>query len=150
MTEVKIPYRLGSKALTVRYLAGIRDGADGTDDPGRLEKRTKAIARLGRPFGARSVEWAKRKGRAWGDRVHDDLGVDVLLTPGDVRPGGRGRALARQGRPVDRAVDECVLSLHGAVEPRRRAGGLDAGRSSPRTGCRWRCSSSPAAETTPG
>jgi amidase len=81
VTEVKIPYPLGSKALTVRYLAGIRDGADGTDDPSRLEKRTKAIARLGRPFGARSVEWAKRKGRAWGDQVHDDLGVDVLLTP---------------------------------------------------------------------
>ncbi|VXB70978.1 amidase family protein [Aeromicrobium sp. 9AM] len=79
--EVKIPYPLGSKALTVRYLGGIRDGADGTDDPGRLEKRTKAIARLGRPFGARSVEWAKRKGRAWGDQVHDNLGVDVLLTP---------------------------------------------------------------------
>jgi amidase len=67
--------------LTIRYLAGIRDGADGTDDPDRLEKRTKAIARLGRPFGRRSVEWAKRKGREWGDQVHDALGVDVLLTP---------------------------------------------------------------------
>jgi amidase len=81
VTEVKIPYPAAAKALTVRYLAGIRDGADGTDDPGRLEKRTKAIARLGRPFGRRSVEWAKRKGRAWGDGVHEALAVDVLLTP---------------------------------------------------------------------
>ena len=81
VTEVKIPYKLDAKALTVRYLAGIRDGADGTDDPSRLERRTSGIARLGRPFGERSVGWAKRKGTTWGDAVHDDLGVDVLLTP---------------------------------------------------------------------
>jgi amidase len=81
VTEVTIPYGLDAKALTVRYLAGIRDGAAGTDDPGRLEKRTKAIARLGRPFGTRAVAWAKRQGAAWGDKVHRDLGVDVLLTP---------------------------------------------------------------------
>ncbi|MEV7395531.1 amidase family protein [Aeromicrobium sp. NPDC092404] len=81
VTEVKIPYPLAAKALTVRYLAGIRDGADGTDDPGRLERRTTGIARLGRPFGSRAVAWAKRQGTAWGDRVHDDVGVDVLLTP---------------------------------------------------------------------
>ena len=55
VTEVKIPNPLGARALAVRYLAGIRDGADGTDDPGRLEKRTKGIARLGRPFRPRSV-----------------------------------------------------------------------------------------------
>ncbi len=81
VTELEIPYPLASKALTVRYLAGIRDGADGVDDPTGLEPRTRAIARLGRPFGHRSVEWAKRQGRAWGDQVHDSLGVDVLLTP---------------------------------------------------------------------
>lgn len=81
VVEVKIPYTLDSRTLAIRYLAGIRDGADGTDDPSRLEKRTKGIARLGRPFGSRSVDWAKRQGRAWGDRVHDALGVDVLLTP---------------------------------------------------------------------
>lgn len=81
VVEVKIPYTLDSRTLAVRYLAGIRDGADGTDDPSRLERRTKGIARLGRPFGNRSVDWAKRQGRAWGDQVHDALGVDVLLTP---------------------------------------------------------------------
>ncbi len=81
VTEVKIPYPVGARSLAVRYLAGIRDSADGTDDPSRLEKRTKGIVRLGRPFGARSVAWAKRTGRAWGDGVHEALGVDVLLTP---------------------------------------------------------------------
>ena len=81
VTDVAIPYGVDAKALTVRYLAGIRDGAAGTDEPSRLEQRTKAIARLGRPFGARSIGWATRKGRTWGDHVHDDLGVDVLLTP---------------------------------------------------------------------
>lgn len=81
VTEVDIAYPLASKALTVRYLAGIRDAADGVDDPTRLEQRTRAIARLGRPFGGRSVEWARRKGGQWGDQVHDSLGVDVLLTP---------------------------------------------------------------------
>ena len=81
VSEVEIPYPLASKALTVRYLAGIRDGAAGVDDPGLLEPRTRSIARLGRPFGRRSVEWARRQGRAWGDGVHAALDVDVLLTP---------------------------------------------------------------------
>ncbi|GAA3515181.1 amidase [Aeromicrobium panaciterrae] len=81
VTEVTIPYGNDSKALTVRYLAGIRDAAAETDDPSRLERRTKGIARLGRPFTARTVDWAIRKGREWGDAVHDELGVDVLLTP---------------------------------------------------------------------
>ncbi len=81
VTEVKIPYDNDSKALTIRYLAGIRDAADGTDDPSKLEKRTKGIARLGRPFGKKAVDWAIRKGQEWGEGVHDKLGVDVLLTP---------------------------------------------------------------------
>ncbi len=81
VTEVKIPYANDAKSLTIRYLAGIRDGADGTDDPSKLEKRTRGIARLGRPFGTKAVDWAIRKGREWGDGVHDTLDVDILLTP---------------------------------------------------------------------
>ena len=81
VTEVQIPYGNDAKSLTIRYLAGIRDGADGTDDPLKLEKRTKGIARLGRPFGKRAVDWAIRKGSEWGDGLHDTLGVDILLTP---------------------------------------------------------------------
>lgn len=81
VTEVKIPYDTNSKALTIRYLAGIRDAVDGTDDPSKVEKRTKGIARLGRTFGKRSVDWAIRKGEEWGGAVHDRVGVDILLTP---------------------------------------------------------------------
>ena len=81
VVEVEIPYPVASKALTVRYLAGIHDAAAAVDDPAALEPRTKAIARLGRPFGRRAVEWSKRKGATWGGAVHDALGVDVLLTP---------------------------------------------------------------------
>lgn len=81
VVEVDIPYGLDSKALTIRYLAGISEAAAGTDDPGRLEQRTKAIARLGRPFGRRSVEWAQRAGQKFGAGLHDRLGVDILLTP---------------------------------------------------------------------
>jgi amidase len=81
VTAVDIPYPIAAKALTVRYLAGIRDGADAVDDPGALEPRTRGIARLGRPFGRRAVAWARRVGHDWGGSVHDALGVDVLLTP---------------------------------------------------------------------
>ncbi len=79
--QVKIPYGLGVKALTARYLGGIHDSAAGVDDPTRLEKRTRAIARLGAPFGAKAIAWATEKGRQFGSSVHDDLGVDVLITP---------------------------------------------------------------------
>ncbi len=79
--EVKIPYGLDAKMLTVRYLAGIRQMAEAADDPRRLEKRTRQIARLGRPFGAGAVARARKAGERWGGSVHDDIGVDILLTP---------------------------------------------------------------------
>jgi amidase len=79
--EVTIPYPLAAKQLTVRYLAGIRDMADGSDESARLEKRTRQIARLGRPFGPGAIARARTAGDRWGGAVHDDLGVDVLLTP---------------------------------------------------------------------
>lgn len=78
---VKIAYGVDSKALTIRYLAGIRQQAQQVDNPGELEPRTKRIARLGQPFGSRSIEWARTAGQRWGRQVHADLDVDVLLTP---------------------------------------------------------------------
>lgn len=90
--EVTIPYGLGAKALTARYLGGIRVGAQSVDDPRRLEKRTRGIARLGAPFGARAVAWAIAKGKEFGESIHDELDVDVLLTPvmsGPAMPIGR-------------------------------------------------------------
>jgi len=79
--EVKIPYRLDAKMQAVRYLTGIRDMADAVDDRSLLEKRTGQIARLGRPFGAGTIARARTAGERWGGSAHDDLGVDVLLTP---------------------------------------------------------------------
>jgi amidase len=79
--EVSIPYKLDARLLAVRYLTGIRDMADAVDDPDLLEKRTRQIARLGRPFGPGSIARSRAAGERWGGRVHDDLDVDVLLTP---------------------------------------------------------------------
>jgi len=79
--EVKIPYGLDAKALTVRYLGGIRTNSRQVDDPALLEPRTRGIARLGKPFGSRAIAWSQRKGLEFGASIHDRLGVDVLLTP---------------------------------------------------------------------
>lgn len=92
VVQVKVPYGLDAKALTVRYLAGIADAARGVDDPTLLEPRTQQIARLGRAFGPSSVAWAQRAGLRFGATVHDRLGVDLLLTPvmsGPALPVGR-------------------------------------------------------------
>lgn len=79
--EVQIPYGLDSKSLTIRYLGGIRTSAKSVDDPSRLERRTKAIARLGAPFGPRAIAYSARKGEEFGSQVHDRVGVDAFLTP---------------------------------------------------------------------
>lgn len=79
--EVEIPFGLDARASTVRYLAGIAEVASHVDDPSALERRTRQIARLGRPFGPRAVASARRRGERFGATVHDRVGVDVLLTP---------------------------------------------------------------------
>lgn len=79
--DVKVPYGKDAKALTIRYLGGIRQSALTADDPSLLEPRTRQVVRLGAPFGARSIAWAKRAGERFGAQVHDSLDVDVLLTP---------------------------------------------------------------------
>ncbi|GAA1739110.1 amidase [Aeromicrobium alkaliterrae] len=81
VVEVDVPYGLDAKASTVRYLGGIRAAAAGVDDASLLEKRTRAIVRLGAPFGRRSIAWAQRAGEKFGSAVHDKLGVDVILSP---------------------------------------------------------------------
>ncbi len=94
--EVQVPYGLDAKSLTVRYLRGIHDSAVAVDDLSLLEDRTRAIARLGAPFTPKVVDWALRRGRAFGASVHDDLGVDVLVTPvmsGTALPVGRWEGL---------------------------------------------------------
>lgn len=95
--EVTIPYPLDAKQLTVRYLAGIRDVADASDESSRLERRTRGIARLGRPFGAKAVARSRTAGERWGGSVHDQLGVDVLLTPVMTGPPLEVGSFARRG-----------------------------------------------------
>ena len=90
--EVSIPFGLDARMLAIRFLTGIRDQADTVDDPAALEKRTRQIARLGRPFGPGSIARARKAGERWGSTVHDELGVDILLTPvmsGPALPVGR-------------------------------------------------------------
>ncbi len=79
--EVSIPYGLDARMSTIRYVAGIREMAAGADEPALIEKRTRQIARLGAPVGAGLVARARAAGERWGGSVHDDLGVDILLTP---------------------------------------------------------------------
>jgi amidase len=90
--EVSIPFGLDARMHAVRYLTGIRDQAATVDDAALLEKRTRQIIRLARPFGPGSIARSRKAGDRWGAAVHDDLGVDVLLTPvmsGPALPVGR-------------------------------------------------------------
>lgn len=78
---VKVDYGPAARALSVRYLAGIRQQALTAEHPERLEPRTRAIASWGKPMGRRLIDAAVRAGARWGSAVHDLSGVDVLLSP---------------------------------------------------------------------
>lgn len=78
---VRVRYGMSAQALTARYLAGVRDDAAATDEPDKLEKRSKQIARLGKPFGAKAIARSRKAGQEFGATVLDDLGIDILLTP---------------------------------------------------------------------
>ena len=78
---VRVRYGTAAQALSVRVLAGIRDGAADTDDPTKLEKRSRQIARLGKPFSAKLVDRSREAGRKFGAALLDELGIDILLTP---------------------------------------------------------------------
>lgn len=79
--DVDLKYGAAAKALTVRYLAGIRQSTTEVDAPMLLQRNTRGMAALGRAFPAPAIRAAIRAGRRWGESVHDELGVDVLLTP---------------------------------------------------------------------
>ena len=78
---VRVRYGTAAQALSVRVLAGIRDGAADTDDPTKLEKRSRQIARLGKPFSAKLVDRSREAGRKFGAALLEELGIDILLTP---------------------------------------------------------------------
>jgi amidase len=79
--EVDLKYGAAAKALTARYLAGIRQSTTEVDDPRLLQRNTRAMATLGRAFPSPVIRAATRAGQRWGETVHERLGVDVLLTP---------------------------------------------------------------------
>lgn len=79
--EVDLKFGAAPRALTVRYLAGIRQSAADVDDPMLLQRNTRGMAALGRAFPPPVIRAATRAGHRWGDSVHEDLAVDVLLTP---------------------------------------------------------------------
>lgn len=79
--DVKVSYGMAAQAMTVRYLAGIRDAARATDEPSRLERRTRQIAMLGKPLGSTVISRAQSAGQRLGSDLLVRLGVDILLTP---------------------------------------------------------------------
>jgi amidase len=79
--DVDLKYGAAAKALTVRYLAGIRETTTEVDNPKLLQRNTRGMAALGRAFPAPAIRAATRAGRRWGAAVHEELGIDVLLTP---------------------------------------------------------------------
>ncbi len=85
-------------AVTVRYLRGAHDDAGALDHPERLERRTRAMARLGglvppalleRSL-AGEAELARRLNRVFADH-------DVLLTPSTATPPPRIGQLQGRG-----------------------------------------------------
>lgn len=95
---VKVRYRTAPQSFSVRMLAGIREAAIGVDEPARLEKRTKEVARLGKPLGKNVVDRAGKAGLTFGDGLLDDLDIDILLTPTMSGPAVRiGRWTGRGG-----------------------------------------------------
>jgi amidase len=79
--DVDLKYGPAARTLTVRYLGGIRQSAAEVDEPKLLQRNTRGMAALGRAFPSPAILAATRAGHRWGDAVHDQLGVDVLLTP---------------------------------------------------------------------
>lgn len=79
--DVDLKYGAAPRALTLRYLGGVRQSATEVDDPKLLQRSTRGMAAVGRLFPAPAIRAAMRAGHRWGGAVHDQLGVDVLLTP---------------------------------------------------------------------
>lgn len=71
---------LGSS--TVRYLKGARHDIGSMPDRGRLERRTRRLATLGRSISDRSLRAARRREAAIAARINASFDhADVLLTP---------------------------------------------------------------------
>ncbi len=81
VSEVRVRYGATPLGMSLRMARSLHEAAAATDDPGRLEARTRQIARIGGLVPARLMGPARRHGESAAHRVLDRLGVDVLLTP---------------------------------------------------------------------
>ncbi|WP_235562134.1 amidase [Marmoricola sp. Leaf446] len=82
--EVRPRYPDATAAFLPQFFGGVRDEADRVEHPDRLERRTRQTLRLGRWASRSVVERGLRAGerlREKADRIFDDAGIDVLLTP---------------------------------------------------------------------
>jgi amidase len=81
--ETKVPYADLLADLVPRYLRGIAEDAAATAHPRRLERRTRAMARMGRMLPDAVVERARKHEAATAERLNRLLSDhDVLMTPG--------------------------------------------------------------------
>jgi amidase len=83
--------------FTARYVRGLHDDAGELAYPERLERRMRAITRLGGLVAQNTVEWARAREGEYAARLNEPLGDhDVLLTP--VTPAPAPKIGACEGR----------------------------------------------------
>ncbi|MCL2769909.1 MAG: amidase [Solirubrobacterales bacterium] len=82
--------------FTVRYLRGVYDEVGALGEPERLERRTRAMARLGSIVAPALVRWSRAREAQLAARYNEALrDHDVLLTP--VTPAPAPRAASHEG-----------------------------------------------------
>lgn len=85
-------------ANSLRYLSGVAQDHAALADPSATERRTRALAALGRRIPSRGIGWARTTGDEFGARMaayFDD--VDLLLTPTMPVLPRRAGELSRRG-----------------------------------------------------
>lgn len=79
-----------------RYVRSAADAAEAVDVPGRLSRRTRSVAALGRRYSPAVVAWARRYSERVAARVNSVFDeVDVLVSPVAPRPALRVGELTR-------------------------------------------------------
>ncbi len=88
----------GIPAVIVRYLRGIHDDAAGLEHPERLERRTRAMARMGGLLPNGALQWALANERSIAGRLNEIfVDHDVVLTPTTASPPPRVGQLQGRG-----------------------------------------------------
>jgi amidase len=86
-----------SPEFTVRYLQGLRDDAAGLAHPERLERRIRALARLGGLLPPGALDWSRAREISYAARLNEPLSDhDLLMTP--ITPAPAPRIGANEGR----------------------------------------------------